>query len=148
MSNVLQVSLEREFSDEFMQGLFNLCDTGVAYWSALDTEVDDNGTEFYDDEKEIVIGISIYETEKRSMLATEANRTVKKIDGDWRVIHKIDGLVFMKGIERIMSGECECRDDIFTNVCLAVLHSDDSHLDPECVDTIVQAGLYNELVWG
>ena len=40
------------------------------------------------------------------------------------------------------------RDDIFTKVCLAVLHSDDSHLNPEAVDMIVQAGLYNELVWG
>jgi hypothetical protein len=134
MSNVLKVEISREFSDEFMQSLFNLCDTGIEYWATLDEDA--GGTEYYnDDPNGSIIAINVFETEPRGLGMTGEK---------WAV----NGLTFMTGIERIMSGEVECRNDILTNIVLAVLQSDDSHLDTEAVDTIVQAGLYNELVWG
>jgi hypothetical protein len=149
MSNVLKVEIEREFSDEFMQSLFNLCDVGIEYWATLDEDA--GGTEYYDDEQKIIIAINIFETEDRTCptkSATNPNRKVERVGDRWVTKWQINGSTFMKGIERIMTGDVEVRQDLFMNVCRAVVASDDFYLDTQTVDVIVQAGLYNELVWG
>lgn len=56
--------------------------------------------------------------------------------------------VIALGAKRIMDGSVECAESIRRAVALTYFDSDDADFDAETADCIVQAGLFNEIVYG
>ncbi|WP_154316318.1 hypothetical protein [Burkholderia pseudomallei] len=118
-----------------MQSLFNvLCESPViASWCEPDM-VTMNGHDFKDYDDTDIVGVHV-------ALIEELNRTTKRS-------FEIDGHTIHQGIERLLKGEVFASDETAGRLLRAVLDSDSDLIDGEIVDSIVQAGLFNDIVFG
>jgi hypothetical protein len=61
--------------------------------------------------------------------------------------YTIDRNVIIEGIKRIASGEMSVNDS-YVNKCAALLVTGEADMDANDADVIVQAGLFNEVIFG
>jgi hypothetical protein len=131
----IKFQFEREVSDEFMQCIFNtiLNANAIDYWSGPDMGGGTNG--FVDWNDESIVAIYIIEDE-----VVQGQTEVRKF--------KIDGALLHLGIERLINGETFAPADEL-GLLLHAMHEDEAdEIDGEIVDRIVQAGLYNDIIFG
>lgn len=140
MSFPVRINFERELDETFMQGLFELVDTGIAYWACLDEKA--GGTEFYNDDGKTIIAINVAETEWRAPGQTPPDAEEIKTQ------HRIEGETFRQGFQRLLSGAVPINTAQLGHIAVAFITTDISMLDGEDVDLIVQAGIYNDIIWG
>lgn len=69
-------------------------------------------------------------------------------DGDENKPHHIDLEIVQRGIQRILNDNPAIRIDLHQQVADCVSQDDAGHVDADGADCIVQAGLFNELVYG
>jgi hypothetical protein len=60
----------------------------------------------------------------------------------------IDGQVINTGIKRLLTGEVHLDANPLGRLLYAVINSDELEIDGDLVDSIVQAGLFNDIVFG
>lgn len=134
MPMVIKFGFEREVSDEFMQNLFTTMteSSSIDYWANPDNDAGQQG--YIDWNEESIVAIYIIECE--DVVAPGPRK------------FKIDGTVIRQGIERLLKGEVDMGAEQLGALLWAMHNDDTSELDGDVVDSIVQAGLYNDIIFG
>lgn len=69
-------------------------------------------------------------------------------DGEFPKDSRIDHHAIVKGINKIIDGEIEISEYIKENIAKAVSENDAGMIDADCADCIIQAGLFNKIIFG
>jgi hypothetical protein len=121
----LRCGIEQTFDREFIDNLADMCGSGIAYWCSNADVV------------EPVYPLLF--TVEESELRTKDPKPVR---------HQITVSVLLLGIVRILRGETRVQTKTVGAVAMLVVSKDTSIIDTDDADLIVQAGLYNDVVWG
>ncbi|MFW6855340.1 hypothetical protein ACODYM_29035 [Burkholderia gladioli] len=129
----MQFKFEREVDNDFVHAIFvTMCEPGaIEYWANPDLDRHDEFKTF-DGEHIIEVRISIDD---------------EPVPGFNRQ-QTIDGSIVHAGIERLLTGAVEIDADRLGRLLRAILDNDASEVDGDLVDSIVQAGLFNDHVFG
>lgn len=76
-------------------------------------------------------------------LGVHVKRREEDEPGRW-----VDKEVIRRGIQSLIAKEIPLRDDLYKHLTAGVLEHDAGEIDADVADCIVQAGLFNELVYG
>lgn len=118
--------MEVEVDDTFLQyNLITAVEGGINYWSSL---------------------VSYTQTESADLIRAEIIEVGD--DDDDGPHHTINVEVIRLGIERLLSEEVKVNRTILGYVLSGVRENDAGYIDADAADAIVQAGLFNELVYG
>jgi len=127
----VEIRFEKELDDQFMEMLFAVCNTAVSNWFSC-AQID-----YHDTESLIPICYHVVEREGRRV----GKRSMKPMS------YRVEGETFRLGFQRILSGACDVDGYLLAEIAVAFLDGMDAELSKEAVDALVQAGLYNEIVW-
>lgn len=116
----------RNWDDEMIANIADLIDTGIAYWCSIDS-----------DEPTPQPPLLYVVVECETLQGNDKPHT-----------KRIDLGTITLGINRILSYECEINTRSIGNIAAFVATNDLSYIDCEDMDCIVQAGLYNDIMWG
>lgn len=130
--NPITITIQTELDDSWMQEMFEMIEVGVAFWANPNVE------RFNDDWKETNSGCTV-------ALHIIESETVRGQDHPREFA--IDAAVINRGIERILQGDVNVYVDEIGEI-IKSLHTGENLIGHELADTIVQAGLYGELIWG
>jgi hypothetical protein len=129
--NPIKITIQTELDDDWMQEMFAMISHGVGYWSNFAFT---NPIEYHDTSETQITALNVVEAEVvRGQLRERALR--------------IDAAVINRGIERILQGDVPAYPEEIGEIVKS-LHSGENLIGTELADTIVQAGLYGELIWG
>lgn len=134
---VIEFQFKREVSDDFMQCIFNtMCEGGsVEYWADPDESKGDFKEYHESSDGMFIISVRIIETEV--VMGQSAVRS-----------HTVDGQVIRDGIERLLTGAVHLNMPDLGRLLYAIVEDDADQIDGDLVDSVVQAGLYNDIVFG
>jgi hypothetical protein len=133
----IQFRFDREVENHFVHTILEMaCEPGsIEYWANPDvgsdgefktTDTDSDGT---------------YTLEVRISIDDEP------VPG-FAQKQTIDGQVINTGIKRLLTGEVHLDAEPLGRLLYAVINSETDELDGDLVDSIVQAGLFNDIVFG
>jgi hypothetical protein len=129
--NPIKITLETELDDSWMQEMFAMIDIGVAYWATPNVE---RFVDYRETNGDRTVALHIIEDE-----------VVRGQDHPRELA--IDAAVINRGIERILQGDVHAYPDEIGEIVKS-LNTGENLIGAELADTIVQAGLYGELIWG
>jgi hypothetical protein len=129
----IQFQFDREVDNDFVHHIMQTaCEGGsIEYWCNPDLDSNDEYQTF-DGEHIVEIRIIV---EDEPVPGFAAQQT-------------IDGAVIREGIKRLLTGEVDCPAMDLGHLLFSIINNETVELDGELVDTIVQAGLYNDIVFG
>jgi hypothetical protein len=126
-------NFNREVDNSFVHSIFlTMCEGGsIEYWANPDLDSNDE-YQTYDGADLIEVRISIDDEPAPGFAAKQT----------------IDGQVIHTGIVRLLTGEVDLDPAPLGRLLHAIINSDAVDLDGDLVDSIVQAGLFNDIVFG
>jgi hypothetical protein len=119
----VDVPVKEEF---ILDVLVTACEGGITYWVEKARNIERGGRDGLD---YLSLEVSPVETDTP----------------EWRLI---SATTVLQGLTRILTGEVKVREDIAASVRNAVFNDDAGEIDSDGADVIVQAGLFNEIVYG
>lgn len=130
---LIKFNYEKELEDDFMQYIFNtMCEAGsIEYWA----------------NPHCIRGEDYREYNGRYIIAIRIKADIEPLPGH-TVEQTIDGSIIHQGIERILLGQVPINSKQLGNIAAAIAQADECLIDGEDIDLIVQAGLYNDIVYG
>lgn len=132
----IKIKVERELSDEFVGDVlvtaFDGRYGGCWYWAA--PKVAEGDTSWLDyDVNDVWLSVNV----------------VDKEDANDSKIYRVNAEVIQVGIQRIIDAtEVKINEEIRNYILRGVLEEDGGDIDSTAADCIVQAGLFNEIVYG
>jgi hypothetical protein len=129
----IQFQFNREVDNDFVHYIMQTaCEGGsIEYWCNPDLDSNDEYQTF-DGEHIIEIRIIV---EDEPVPGFAAQQT-------------IDGSVIREGIKRLLTGEVNLNAGSLGTLLYGIINDETDDIDGELVDSIVQAGLYNDIVFG
>jgi hypothetical protein len=126
----IQFQFNREVDNDFINALMNqVADSpGIGGWANPD----------FDSQDEFKTYDGVYLMEIRILVDEEP---VPGFDKQ----QTITGMVLHDGIARLLNGDVDCNARHLGDLLYAVIHDDMGDIDDELLDSIVQAGLYNDI---
>tara|TARA_R110000824_G_scaffold63858_1_gene167437 strand:+ start:598 stop:996 length:399 start_codon:yes stop_codon:yes gene_type:complete len=106
---------------------------GIGYWSVCN---------------EYRIGYPDKTGEDHEGFRADIVETETHIEGDEEEEVRIDRGVVLLGLTRVVQGSVRISPRIYQDILLSVRQGHSGHIDSEAADCIVQAGLFDDIVYG
>lgn len=124
VGNSIKVTTEMTLPAEFLHDIITTaCEGGINYWARAKNVVRDDD-----------LNVTRLEVQDRE----------EHTEYGWHIVNKD---VVAKGIERILEGQFQISDEIKRDIFIGCANRDAGYIDANGADCIVQAGIFNEIVY-